>query len=509
MSDGTTDARGCSLRSCGFRLRKREKDPAGDAGRQRTQGYNSSAPSAPSAPSAGNGVLRANVLRANVLRASVLRASVLRGISRAIAHRPSPIAYTYLRPMQATILTVGDEILIGQVTDTNATYMAAALSEEGITVVEHLSVSDSRAAILSGLERATSNGTLVLMTGGLGPTKDDITKKVLAEFFHTDLRFHEETWERLTKLYRRFGREPGPSHREQCLLPVDALILTNKRGTAPGMWFEQDGKIVVSMPGVPYEMRYLIDNEVLPRLQDGRIDEQRLRSVTLLTAGEGESTIAERIASVEDSLPEHMSLAYLPNLGTVRLRLSTRGTDERLMRGELDIYRKRIEAILGDLVFGYGRDNLATVVARRMQEAGLTLATAESCTGGALASMITREPGSSGHFQGSVVAYDNRLKTAQLGVSEATLEQHGAVSEATVRAMAEGARERLGTDWAVATSGIAGPGGGTEEKPVGTIWIAVAGPSGTEAKLLRAGKDRVRNITYTCLQALNFLRLKL
>ncbi len=408
--------------------------------------------------------------------------------------------------MTATILTVGDEILIGQVTDTNATYMAAALNEEGVEIVEHISVADTREGILRGLERALGQSEIVLMTGGLGPTKDDITKKVLAEYFETELRFHEATWERLTRLYQKFGREPGPSHREQCELPVAATILTNQLGTAPGMLLERGGKRLISMPGVPYEMRYLVDNEVIPRIKQLSRSGGKLRSLTILTAGAGESTIAEQIETIEDSLPKHMSLAYLPNLGTVRLRLTTRGTDERMMQAELDIYRKRIEAVIGDLVFGYGKEDLALAVARRLQAGGKTLVTAESCTGGRIAGMITSHAGSSAHFLGGIVAYDNRVKISMLGVPEETLRQHGAVSEPTIIAMAEGARERLGADYAIATSGVAGPDGGTAEKPVGTIWVAVAGPGGTKTKLLSAGKDRVRNITYASFQGLDMLR---
>ena len=411
--------------------------------------------------------------------------------------------------MKAYILTVGDEILIGQVTDTNATYMADALNAEGYTVVEHLSVADTAAGIRDGLDRALAAADVVLMTGGLGPTKDDITKKVLADYVGTELTFHQATWDRLVKIYARFGRQASEQHRVQSHLPATATVLTNERGTAPGMWLEHNGKIIVSMPGVPYEMRYLVDKEVIPRLEAGHYDLDRQRSLTILTAGAGESTIAEAIAAVEDDLPDHMSLAYLPNLGTVRLRLTTRGTDERRMESELADYRQRIEAIVGHLVYGYGKEDLALAVQRRMQEHDLTLATAESCTGGAIAAAVVRHPGSSGHFRGGVVAYSNALKQLLLGVEATTLTEHGAVSEATVRAMAEGARRRLVADYAIACSGIAGPGGGTDAKPVGTIWVAVAGPEGTHAKLLRAGKDRTRNITYTVHQALDYLRRQL
>lgn len=411
--------------------------------------------------------------------------------------------------MKAYILTIGDEILIGQVTDTNATYMANALNDEGYEVVEHLSVADTRDGIREGLDRALAVADVVLMTGGLGPTKDDITKKVIGEYLGTELTFHDASWERLQKIYRSFGREATESHRVQCYLPATATVLTNERGTAPGMWMEHEGRIIVSMPGVPYEMRYLVSKEVVPRLLESNESEDRQRSLTILTAGAGESVIAESIETIEDALPEHMSLAYLPNLGTVRLRLTTRGTDDAVMQKELKKHQDKIEAIIGHLVYGYGKEDLALAVQRRMQERKLSLVTAESCTGGAIASMITAHPGSSGHFKGSVVAYANSVKNNQLGVAAGMIQKYGAVSKFVVEAMATGARERMNADYAIATSGVAGPGGGTEEKPVGTIWMAVAGPDGVKSKLLRAGKDRKRNITYTVHQALNLLRREL
>ncbi|MBC6994367.1 competence/damage-inducible protein A [Lewinella lacunae] len=421
----------------------------------------------------------------------------------------APLTPPYLKNplfLKAYILTVGDEILIGQVTDTNATFMAAALNEAGYEVVEHLSVADSREGIMNGLARALESADVVLMTGGLGPTKDDITKKVLADYFETDLVFHAETWDRLQAFYRQFGREAAPHHREQCELPASATILTNLRGTAPGMWLERDGKVVISMPGVPYEMRKLVRDEALPRLAEYNQDDVLQRSLTILTAGAGESVIAEQIAPVEDSMPEHMSLAYLPDLGTVRLRITTRGTDEARLQAELTDVREQIEAIIGELIYGYGPKNLAQCVGERLLAAGKTVVTAESCTGGMISSMITANAGSSAYFLGGVVSYSNPLKQSLLGVKAATLKKHGAVSEATVREMAEGARKKLGADYAMAASGIAGPDGGTPEKPVGTIWIAVAGPEGTQTQLLQAGKDRKRNIIYTAHQALNLLR---
>ena len=411
--------------------------------------------------------------------------------------------------MKAYILTIGDEILIGQIVNSNAAYLAEALSGEGIQVVEHLSVSDTREGIMGGVMRAFEAADLVLCTGGLGPTKDDITKQVLADYFETELDFHSPTWERLQTFIRNFGREPTADHRAQCRMPAAADILTNKRGTAPGMWFEEGNKILVSMPGVPYEMRYLMQAEVLPRLREAHADAEQERSITLLTAGAGETTIADQIADIEDGLPEHMSLAYLPNLGTVRLRITTRGEDEDIMREELEEVQHRIEQTLGKLIYGYGKSDLSLAVGNRLKTRGATVVTAESCTGGTIAQMLVAHPGSSAYFLGGAVTYGNDLKKKLLGVRLGTMKKHGAVSEQTVTEMAEGARKKLGGDYAIAVSGVAGPGGGTEEKPVGTIWLAVAGPAGTRTKLLRAGKDRKRNITYAAHAGLNLLRLVL
>lgn len=411
--------------------------------------------------------------------------------------------------MKAYILTIGDEILIGQVTDTNATYMAAALTAEGVNVVEHLSVSDTRAGILSGLDRALAAADLVLITGGLGPTKDDITKVVLAEYFSTTLEFHPESWDRLVSIYARFGREATASHRQQCFLPATAEVLTNKLGTAPGMLLTRAGKTVVSMPGVPYEMRYLVEHEVLPRVRDlgnREVGREILRSITILTAGAGESTLAELIEEIEDNLPTHVTIAYLPNLGTVRLRISARGVNEENLQADLEKYLAKIEAVIGRFIYGHGNKTLGQAIGELINEEGLTIGTAESCTGGRIAQMITVVPGASAYFHGSVVAYDNRIKREVLRVSKKALKKHGAVSEEVVREMVQGGLKVLGTDLVVASTGIAGPGGGTEEKPVGTIWIAVGNKDRILTKLLKAGKDRERNITYTAFQALDLVR---
>ena len=407
--------------------------------------------------------------------------------------------------MTTTIITIGDEILIGQIVDTNSAWMATELNHLGIRIHDIHSVSDEREAITSAVQRAMQVSDVILITGGLGPTKDDITKKTLSELFKTDLYFHQETYDRICKLFERWGREPTEAHREQCYMPRSATILKNKKGTAPGMLFEEKGKIIVSMPGVPYEMKYLMEFEVLPRLKKLQPETVVLHR-TILTVGEGESRIAKRIAAIEDGLPETIKLAYLPGLGKVRLRLTAVGTDESRLNRQLDKEVKAIEAEIPEFIFGYGTDTLEQVIGRMLVEAGKTLGTAESCTGGYIAHLITSIPGSSRYFHGSIIAYANKVKQNQLQVSDKTLMKHGAVSEPTVKEMIKGTIKTLGVDLAIATSGIAGPDGGTEEKPVGTIWLAVGDGEQIKTRKLQLSKDRLLNIKYTAYQALNLIR---
>lgn len=407
--------------------------------------------------------------------------------------------------MKVHILTIGDEILIGQIIDTNSSWMAKELNLIGAQVVGKSSVSDQFDDIQSGLETALNKADAVLITGGLGPTKDDITKKALADFLGVEMQFHEPTWTRIQQLFQRWGRSTTPAHREQCFMPAKADLLHNKMGTAPGMWFEREGKVVVSMPGVPYEMKYLMTHEVLKRLQ-ARFPGRPIAHRTILTVGEGESRIAARIEAFEQSLPPHIKLAFLPNLGQVRLRLSGVGSDQVRLEVELDEKARELVSLIPELVFGYEDDQLEAVIGRSLQERSLTLSTAESCTGGFLAHRITSIPGSSAYFQGGVVAYANEIKQNLLGVSADTLEKYGAVSEETVREMVAGAIKTLQTDIAVATSGVAGPGGGTAEKPVGTVWMAVGNSEKIETRKWQIGKDRLKNIEYSSVQALDMIR---
>ncbi|MEM8909246.1 MAG: CinA family nicotinamide mononucleotide deamidase-related protein, partial [Bacteroidota bacterium] len=318
--------------------------------------------------------------------------------------------------MDAQIITIGDEILIGQIIDTNSAWMGQQLNLQGVRVNQIESISDQHEAIIGALEAALKQHDLVLLTGGLGPTKDDITKKAIADFLGVGLSFHQTTFERITKLFERWGRSLTPAHHEQCYMPDNALILTNKMGTAPGMWFEKDGKIIVSMPGVPYEMKYLMEKEVLPRLR-AQFPGQPIAHRTVLTIGEGESRIAKRISAFEEQLPPNMKLAYLPGLGIVRLRLTARGEHQAQIEALLDQKVVELNTLLPEFIFGYGKSTIEEVVGQLLREAGKTLATAESCTGGYLAHRITAIPGASAYFQGSVIAYSNAIKQSHLGVA--------------------------------------------------------------------------------------------
>ncbi|MCU0347674.1 MAG: competence/damage-inducible protein A [Saprospiraceae bacterium] len=409
--------------------------------------------------------------------------------------------------MQVHILTIGDELLIGQIIDTNSAKMAQMLLEIGAKVTGRTAVGDDHEAIIQALRSATQQADIVLVTGGLGPTKDDVTKKAIADFYGVGFVFHQPTLERLQQIYERIGKTITEAVRTQCLMPQNATVLTNKMGTAPGMWFEEGGKVVATMPGVPFEMEYLMQHEVLPRLQE-RFDALPTAHRTLFTAGEGESTIAEYLKDFEENLPPQVKLAYLPAIIRVRLRLTVSDADPVFVEKTLEEKFREMEALLPpSIIAGYGDDSLESAVGRILKEKNRSLSTAESCTGGYLAHLVTSVPGSSAYFMGSVVSYANAVKMNQLGVKPETLEQHGAVSEQTVREMVAGAIRLLGTDIAVATSGIAGPDGGTPEKPVGTVWIAVGDAERTVTKKLQLSRNRLVNIQYSAYHALNMLRL--
>lgn len=427
-----------------------------------------------------------------------------------------PAAIVVLPPfckiMTAHLLTIGDEILIGQIVDTNSAWMSRQLNLNGIAVTGKSSVSDSRLAIVEGIEHAATRAQIVIMTGGLGPTKDDITKNTLAGMFDSGMVFHQEVYDRMAAYFRKIKRVfPEASARNQSMLPEKATILPNLVGTASGMWFERDDKVFISLPGVPFEMEYLMTNEVLPRLK-ARFVSRPIAHRTLQTACEGESVIAQRIETFEDALPAHIKLAYLPTLGQVRLRLTgiwpgeVTPDAENTLNAELDAKKDELRALISDLVFGEAEESLQEVVGNLLRSQGRQFGTAESCTGGYVAHLITSVPGSSDYFPGSVVSYSYEMKSKLLGVKTATLETYGAVSAETVREMAEGAIQALGVDVALSISGIAGPGGGTPDKPVGTVWMAVSNGKRTLAARHQFARDRLKNIQLTGVYALNMVR---
>ena len=408
--------------------------------------------------------------------------------------------------MKATIINIGDELLIGQVVNTNASRMAQMLVAAGIDVCCTEVIGDNADDITDSLSRALKNCQIVLITGGLGPTKDDITKKTLCNYFHSELYENPEALANIQRIFTARGYELTPVNRQQAWVPRCCTMINNVVGTAPCMWFElpsdqpgQPASVVVSMPGVPFEMLNLMETEVVPRLQH-HFRTGQIINKNILVQGIGESFLSDLIESWELALPDTIRLAYLPQSGMLKLRLTARGGhDERaLLQQQIDDAVKTLYPIAGQYIVGEDLETIPKLVAYTMKKHHATLATAESCTGGALAQQLTAMAGASEYYLGGVVAYSNETKERALGVSHETLLAHGAVSEETVREMASGVRERLHADYAVATTGIAGPTGGTPEKPVGTVWIAVATPQGVTTKHLKFGDRRAQTIERTC-----------
>lgn len=407
--------------------------------------------------------------------------------------------------MKASIVTIGDEILIGQIVNTNSAWIAGQLNAIGIRVHRMISISDSAEEIHLCLDREFKDVDLIITTGGLGPTSDDITKQTLAEYFGTRLVFNPEAFRDVEAFFAARGLPVTEANRQQAMLPENALSLPNPEGTARGMWFTKGSKQLIALPGVPYEMMVIMENEVLPileRLNAGSFVVHR----TIMTAGIGESFLAQLISDWENNLPPHIKLAYLPSPGVVRLRLSAAGNDEQRLNEEIQGQIAQLQTLIPEYIFSLEDEPLPKAIGRMLLEKKATLCTAESCTGGYIAHLITSVPGSSQYYKGSVVAYANEIKEKVLGVDAEILNRHGAVSREVVEAMALGARSLLGTDYAVAVSGIAGPDGGTEQKPVGLTWIAVASPQGVVAQEFRFGNRRERNIQRAAVAALNELR---
>lgn len=407
--------------------------------------------------------------------------------------------------MKAEIITIGDEILIGQIVDTNSAWMAEQLNLNGIEVYQITSVHDEHSHIMRAFADAESRADLVLITGGLGPTKDDITKKALCDYFNCAMHLDEATLEHVINLLSKRNVAINQLNRDQALVPALATVLHNANGTAPGMWFERNDTIFVAMPGVPYEMMGIMEDEVLPRLRNNG----KVRSIyhqTVLVYGIPESMLAERIESWETALPPYIKLAYLPNQLMIRLRLSAYGNNMDTLKQEVEHQVTQLEQLIPKHIFGYNNDTISGIAGKLLQKKGAFVATAESCTGGAIAQLFTQVPGSSAYFKGGVVAYSNEVKINLLGVKAETLAAYGAVSCETANEMVLGVKKALGTHYAIATTGIAGPDGGSDEKPVGTVWIAVSGPNGTQAKNYRFHHNRERNIQRSAQTALNMLR---
>lgn len=412
--------------------------------------------------------------------------------------------------MNVSIINIGDELLIGQVVNTNASNMSKLLISSGFDVIEVCTIADREEAIRSTLERSLAKSDAVLITGGLGPTKDDITKHTLCSFFGSRLVENEVALANIRRIFDEKGYPLTEINRQQSWVPECCTMINNVLGTAPGMWFEKEregngtSQVVVSLPGVPFEMLNLMETEILPRLRN-HFGAEFILNKNILVQGIGESFLSDRIEKWELALPESIRLAYLPQAGMVKLRLTARGTDEQMLRRQIAEAVEGLYPLAGEFIVGEDMESLPEVVACKMKQMGASLATAESCTGGTIASKLTAMSGASEYFRGGVVAYSNDVKECALGVKHDTLAAHGAVSEETAREMAEGVRKRLGADFAIATTGIAGPTGGTAEKPVGTVWIAVASEKETVAVCKQFGSDRLRTIERTCNEAYSLL----
>lgn len=407
--------------------------------------------------------------------------------------------------MRATIITIGDEILIGQIVDTNAASISRHLNAAGIVVRERLSVGDDRGAIVEAVERAMERSEVTILTGGLGPTKDDITKKTLAEIFRSGMHTDPVVADHVRRMLEVRGIAFNDLNRSQAEVPDRCTVLFNAHGTAPGMWFERDGRVVVSLPGVPFEMEHLMNDGVMPRLRE-RFALRQIVHRTLITVGLAESMLAERIAAWEDALPDYLKLAYLPAPGMVRLRLSAYEVEGEAVQQEIEARFAELQRQIPEYVIGYETATVQQQVHQMLIERGATLAVAESCTGGAIASRFTALAGASAYFLYGAVTYSNASKCSALGVDAETIRREGAVSEAVARQMAEGVRRAAGADYGVATTGIAGPTGGTEAKPVGTVWIAVATPTRTVAVMKPSGSDRGQVIDRASSYAITLLR---
>ncbi len=409
--------------------------------------------------------------------------------------------------MQAEIITIGDEILIGQIVDTNSAYISSALNKIGVSVYQITSVQDDKAHILKAIEEAENNASIIIITGGLGPTKDDITKKTIAEYFDDTLVQSDAVLKNIEHLWKNYVKKPlAQVNIDQALVPSKSEVLMNKFGSAPGMWLEKNGKLFISLPGVPYEMKALMRDEVIPRLREA-YKFPYIKHTTLLTYGLGESSLAARIEDWEDNLPDFIKLAYLPGLGRVRLRLSAKAMDKELVETEM---QKQIELLLPqieDVFTGYeSDDSIEAIIGKQLADLGYTVSTAESCTGGKIAESFTAIPGASQYFKGSVVSYATEAKVNVLNVPEELIREHSVVSKEVVEAMAKSVQKLFKTGFAIATTGNAGPEKGDSDAEVGTVFIAIAGKNTVMSEVFNFGNHRVKVVRKAVNKAFEMLQ---
>lgn len=410
-----------------------------------------------------------------------------------------------MQNIYAELISIGDEILYGQTLDTNSHYISAELDKLGIRVKRKVTVADNRDAMMRAFKEAENNADLIIITGGLGPTKDDLTKPLLAEYFDSGMKLHEDILEDLRKRFAKRGRELNELNKGQAVLPEKCKPIDNKYGTAPGMWFEKDEKVFISMPGVPKEMKYMMEDTIIPKFKKIYKTPVLIHKM-VKTVGIQESILAEKLEDWENNLPKEIKLAYLPGLNQVKLRLTASGEDEKHLQKLIDKEVEKLYEQVGKYIYGTDETNLPAKIGELLKEKGLTIACAESCTGGYIAHLFTSNAGSSEYYRGGINPYHNDLKINILGVKKETIEQHGAVSEETVIEMAERVRELFGADIGISTSGIAGPGGATKEKPVGTTWVALADGENIQTKLYHFQFDRESNIEITSNSLLNLVR---
>lgn len=408
--------------------------------------------------------------------------------------------------MTADIITIGDEILIGQVLDTNSQFIATEFTKSGIAIKTMLSISDKENEIINALEHSVGKVDFIVITGGLGPTNDDITKNTLLKYFGGTYKLHHESLQLITEFFAKRGREVTERNHQQALVPSSCTVLLNKWGTAPGMMFERQNTLIFSLPGVPFEMKELLTNDVLPTIQK-KFTLPVLLFHTILIEGIPESNLADKLKSWEDNLSEKIKVAYLPSPGIIRLRLSIAGDNNDDLEKSLKVEIQKVIQLIGNRhIFGFNQDTLAEVLGRVLTEKKLSIAIAESCTGGNISHLITSVPGCSNYFKGSIIAYSNEIKTAELGIEEEIIIKYGAVSREVVESMVKGVQKKLKSECAIATTGIAGPDGGTTEKPVGTVWIAALYGNKIISEKFLFGDNRERNIIRSSLSALNMLR---